>query len=91
MTKLKWNREPVRSSLNSEYWFDPKKGFDKGWHDRQAQKNEKIQRFLNREIKLGIHEKHDLDIVKLDSGPHAGKLVCNTCNKFIQWLSKGII
>ena len=91
MTKLKWDREPVRSSLNSEYWTNPKEGFDKGWHDRQAQKNERKQRLLNKEIQLGVHEDHDLNIIKMESGPHASKLVCITCNnKFIRWLPKGI-
>jgi hypothetical protein len=91
MTKLKWNREPVNSVLNSEYWTDPVNGFDKGWHDRQKAKNERKQRLLNQNIDLGLHEDHDLSIEKLDSGPHAGKLVCVSCNnKFIRWLSKGI-
>ena len=90
MTKLKWDRHPVQSVLNSEYWTDPKKGFDKGWHDRQAQKQQRKQRLLNQNIDLGIHKDHELDIIKLDSGPHAGKLVCTTCNKFLRWLPKGI-
>jgi hypothetical protein len=91
MTKINWNREPTSSVMNSEYWTNPKTGFDKGWHDRLKQKQEKKQRLLNQKIDLGIHEDHDLDIVKLNSGPHVGKLICITCNdKFIRWLPKGI-
>jgi hypothetical protein len=91
MTKLNWNRKPVRSVMNSEYWTNPKKGFDKGWHDRQQAKIERKQRLLNQEIDLGIHIDHELDIIKLESGPHESKLICITCkNKFIRWLPKGI-
>jgi len=82
MTKLKWDREPVRSSLNSEYWLDPKKGFDKDWHD----KNSSIHN------NLGIHKDHDWQIINKPSGPHAGKIICNTCKgKWIAWLPKGYI
>ena len=92
MTKLDWNRPGWKTQMNSEYWTNPKTGFDKGWHDRQAQKNERKQRLLNQKINLGIHEDHDLDVIKLDSGPHAAKLVCIECNnKFIRWLPKGIL
>jgi hypothetical protein len=92
MTKLVWDRKQQTSILNSDYYTNPKTGFDKAWHDQQAQKKQRKDRLLNQEIKLGIHTDHDLDIIKLDSGPHACKLVCITCNnKFIQWLPKGII
>jgi hypothetical protein len=91
MTKLNWDRQTTSSGMNSEYWTNPKTGFDKGWHDRQAQKQQRKERLLNQKIDLGIHEDHDLDIVKLDSGPHASKLTCTTCNKFIRWLPKGLI
>jgi hypothetical protein len=91
MTKLKWDREPVRSTLNSDYWNDPKKGFDKDWHIKQQFKKEKNEKILNQKIELGIHKDHDLDIIPLTSGPHSSKLICITCNnKFIRWLSKGI-
>ena len=92
MTKLNWNRESWTSTMNSEYWTDPKRGFDKGWHDRQAQKDERKQRLLSQHIELGTHSQHDLDLVKLETGPHAAKLICITCDgKFIRWLPKGII
>jgi hypothetical protein len=29
---------------------------------------------------LGIHATHELDRVQSESGPHAGKLICKTCN-----------
>ena len=38
---------------------------------------------------LGIHAAHELDRVQSESGPHAGKLICKTCNnKFLKWLPK---
>jgi len=79
MTKLDWERRPYRYELNSEYWLNPKTGFDREWHE---QKNK-----LNKN--LGIHKEHEWQPVKLDSGPHAGKAICKTCgNKFICWLPK---
>jgi hypothetical protein len=75
--------------MNDEYWTDPKKGFDKGWHDRLEQKKQGKERRLKREIDLGEHSTHNWQPVKLESGPHAGKLICITCNnKFIRWLPK---
>lgn len=86
MTKLIWDRNPVRSILDSEYYTDPKKGFDKNWHIQQAHK--KAQAEKERQS-LGTHADHDLERIQLTSGPHAGKLICKTCNnKFIKWLSK---
>lgn len=80
MTKLKWDRNPRSSVLNSEYYTNPKKGFDSAWH---SQKNK-----LN--TGLGIHLTHNWQAVKSQSGPHEGKAICNTCGgKFIMWLPKG--
>lgn len=43
-------------------------------------------------LKLGTHEKHELDVILQASGPHAGKIICKTCNgKFVTWLPKAII
>jgi hypothetical protein len=79
MTKLKWDRQNWSSKLNSEYWMNPKTGFDSSWHSQQ-QNLKKI---------LGIHETHKWEAIKMESGPHAGKLVCKTCNnKFVNWLPK---
>ncbi len=86
MTKLLWNRQPWTSSLNSEYWANPKTGFDRAWHDefiRKQEQSEKEKQFL------GIHASHELERVQSQSGPHAGKLVCKTCkNKFLKWLPR---
>lgn len=81
MTKLKWNREPISSILDTDYYKDPKNGFDKSWHQHQ--------KTLKKQLNLGIHENHEWQPIKLQSGPHYGKLICKTCNnKFIQWLPK---
>ena len=83
MTKLKWDRKPVASVLNTDYFTNPKQGFDKKWHKKHN---------LSREIHLGIHQNHEWKPVKLDSGPHAGKIICITCNeKWVAWLPKGSI
>lgn len=48
-----------------------------------------IKKKLKNNLNLGTHENHDWQPVKLQSGPHYGKLICKTCNnKFIQWLPK---
>ncbi len=91
MTKLKWDREPVKSILNSEYWIDPKKGFDKGWHYNQAAHLQGKKIRLLKEIDLGIHKSHQWTAIKCENGPHTGKLICITCNnKFIRWLPKDV-
>lgn len=86
MTKLVWNRPTWTSQMNSDYWTDPKNGFDKDWHEQQKHKktqSEKEQQFL------GIHASHELDRIQSQSGPHAGKLICITCkNKFLKWLPR---
>jgi hypothetical protein len=87
MTKLKWDREPVRSSLNSEYWLNPKKGFDKAWHIEQANNTAKKEKL---EKSLGEHLHHNWQAIQHTTGPHEGKAICNTCGgKFIMWLPKG--
>ena len=85
MTKLIWDRQRSTSILEKEYWNDPKKGFDKSWHIEQA--NKKVQAEKEKQS-LGTHVNHELEKIKLDSGPHSGKLICKTCNKFIKWLPK---
>lgn len=67
------------TGMNSQYWTNPKTGFDRKWHEEKADLNKK----------LGNHLTHDWKPVELQTGPHAGKAVCNTCNgKFIMWLPK---
>jgi hypothetical protein len=86
MTNLKWNRQKWTSTLDSEYWTNPKEGFDKNWHEIQNHKNIKAEKF--KEF-LGIHVDHELEKIQLTTGPHHGKLICKTCNnKFLKWLSK---
>ena len=79
MTKINWGRKPQTSVMNSDYWTNPKSGFDKEWHKQRQSLNKN----------LGIHKDHDWSPIKLESGPHGGKAVCNTCSgKFIMWLPK---
>lgn len=88
MTKLNWNRNNYSSILNSDYYKNPKQGFDKHWHYNQTLHNQKLEKIKKQHIDLGIHQEHQLEIVETDSGPHAGKLICVTCTKFLRWLPK---
>lgn len=82
MTKLKWDRKPVTSVLDSDYYRNPKQGFDQKWHNQRAKLREH----------LGAHKDHQWEIVNKPSGPHAGKVICNSCGgKFVTWLPKGYI
>lgn len=56
--------------------------------DRSLSKSKKPRK----EINLGIHKDHDCQIVIMQTGPHAAKVICNDCNgKFVTWLSKDTI
>jgi len=88
MTKINWNRHQYTTKLDRDFYRNPKMGFDKPWHDAQQSKKKE----LNKQIDLGKHSAHELDIITLNSGPHYGKLVCKTCNgKHITWLSKKLV
>jgi len=61
---------------------------DKKWksHALTPKKNKKSH------IDLGIHEIHEWQPLRGPFGPHAGKIICNTCNgKWVAWLAKGSI
>lgn len=84
MTKLNYDKTNKNDSafLNDPYWTKPKTGFDKAWHSQRAKLN----------TSLGVHKDHDWEIVNKSTGPHAGKVICNTCGgKFVSWLPKGYI
>jgi hypothetical protein len=40
MAKLDYTRQPTTSKLNSEYYSNPSKGFDKHWHHNNKLKQE---------------------------------------------------
>ena len=42
-------------------------------------------------IMSGKHGNHCLDVELTPKGPHAGKVVCKTCNKHVSWISKAVI
>jgi hypothetical protein len=89
MTKLDYSKTNKSDTgfLNDPYWTDPKKGFDKAWHDQRQKLRQQ----------LGTHKDHNWTIINKPTGPHAGKVVCNTCkNKkgksmFVSWIPKGYI
>jgi hypothetical protein len=83
MKKICWDRHELKTKFDRDYWKEPKYGFDTKWHSKNID---------NRQIKLGIHEKHDWQVVKMETGPHAAKIVCRTCkNKFVTWLPKSFV
>ena len=71
--------------MNNSYWTNPKTGFDQSWHSNKQKQNQFYQG-----ISQGKHGNHELDVV-LTEGIHAGKIVCRTCDKFVQWIPKNII
>ena len=42
-------------------------------------------------ISTGKHGSHTLDVELTKTGPHAGKIVCVTCNKFVAWIPKAVL
>jgi hypothetical protein len=89
MTKFNYGRtnKSTTAFLNDPYWTNPQKGFDKSWHTQRD----------NLKQNLGIHKEHDWEIINEPTGPHAGKVVCNTCKSkkgksmFVIWIPKGYI
>ena len=39
----------------------------------------------------GVHAEHQLDAVIKEVGPHAGKVVCITCDKHVAWIPKAVL
>ena len=46
--------------------------------------------FANK-VLTGKHGTHSLDTQLTPNGPHGGKIVCNTCNKFVAWIPKAVL
>lgn len=46
--------------------------------------------FVNKVIE-SKHGNHDLGIEIANTGPHGGKVICNTCNKHVAWIPKAVI
>ena len=91
MTKLNYSKTNKSDTafLSDPYWTNPKEGFDRAWHIEQA--NKKIRESKLKKA-LGTHIDHQLEPIFIPTGPHAGKVVCVTCNsKFVTWLPKKLI
>jgi len=48
MANINWTRHSYKSQLDRDYFYNPKQGFDKAWHERnkkkkQAQEQTKLQ------------------------------------------------
>ncbi len=81
MAKIKWHRIAEKDLIRQH-------GYEAV--DRQyIRQTFKPEPNLKQQINLGIHENHDWQPVLEAKGPHAGKIICNTCGgKFVTWLSK---
>ena len=59
--------------------------------NKKSKPSEAEQKQAAANIKLGIHEDHDWEVV-ICASPHAGKIVCKTCgDKFVTWLPKILV
>jgi len=83
MAKIDWTKNNRNAKVD---WYAEAKEENNRWIKKP--KSKKLPK--NKEINLGIHEKHDWQVIKIDKGPHAGKIICNTCGgKWVTWLPKG--
>lgn len=65
---------------------------DPRWQNHYLIKPKKKVYSSQTQINLGKHENHSWQPIKGPFGPHAGKIVCNTCGgKWVAWLPKGSI
>tara|TARA_R100001460_G_scaffold5194_1_gene14541 strand:+ start:1250 stop:1459 length:210 start_codon:yes stop_codon:yes gene_type:complete len=46
--------------------------------------------FVNKIVE-GEHGTCELDVVITQTGPHGGKVICNTCNKHVAFIPKAVI
>ena len=47
MAKIDWSRHRLEETkLTREYWSNPKKGFDRAWHEKQAKLRAKKDRAI---------------------------------------------
>jgi len=83
MAKIKWHRIAENALIRKHGHEIVQSEYTQKVQKKQANKN-----FIN----LGIHEKHNWQPLKGPFGPHAGKIICKTCqDKWVAWLPKGTI
>lgn len=79
MAKIQWNKIAEKDLIR-------KHGYEAV--DRQYIR-QTVKKTPDFNVNLGTHEDHDWRIVLEPTGPHAGKIVCDTCGgKHVTWLSK---
>lgn len=78
MAKIQWNKIAEKDLIRKNGYEIVEKQYI-----RQTVKKEPE---LN--INLGKHENHNWRIILEPTGPHAGKIHCDTCDKHVTWLSK---
>lgn len=86
MTKLNWEKRKAYDKIDHYEWAKQRRKIqDKKWQPFSLENPKNIN------INLGIHENHNWQPIRGTFGPHAGKVICNTCGgKFVTWLPKGI-
>ena len=87
MAKIDWDKQNAYDKIDHYTWAKKRNAIqDKKWklHSMNYVPDKKTN------INLGIHENHDWQPIKGPFGPHAGKIICKTCNdKWVSWLPKG--
>ena len=84
-----WEKRRQYDKIDHYEWAKQRNKIqDKKWKLFTLEKpNKTEENFID--INLGTHETHNWRIVLEPSGPHAGKIVCDTCGgKHVTWLSK---
>mgnify|MGYP000411479362 CR=1 FL=1 len=93
MAKLQWEKRAAYDKIDHYEWAKRRNKIqDKKWKLFTLENPKKAQKASKEDsinIDLGTHEDHDWRIVLEPTGPHAGKIVCDTCGgKHVTWLSK---
>ena len=82
MAKLNWHRIAEKDLIRRH-------GSEVVEHQRLDGWNRRSRKPLYCEtIDLGIHEKHDWQPIIGSFGPHKGKIICKTCDKFVTWIKE---
>jgi hypothetical protein len=81
MAKIKWHKIAEKDLIRQHGY----EAVDRQYFRQTSQPKSRFEETIS----LGIHENHNWQPVLDAKGPHAGKIICNTCNgKFVTWLSK---
>jgi hypothetical protein len=91
MAKMNYNSNHSRylgsyNPLSNSSYYVPKRPKKK---TNEWSPEKKTKHFLAK-ISNNKHAQHDLDVVLTQTGPHAGKVICKTCNKHVSCITKAV-